>query len=90
MHVVFLGTGGFHPTDERQTNCILFPEAGIVLDAGTGFQRVENGVMIPCIQLPEPGMRDRFVHGIAQLRKSIRLQLDQCLVQRFDQHVGYL
>jgi ribonuclease Z len=51
MHVVFLGTGGFHPTDERQTNCILIPEAGIVLDAGTGFYRLITHVRVPRLNI---------------------------------------
>lgn len=42
MHVVFLGTGGYHPTDQRQTNCTLIREAGIVFDAGTGFFRLSQ------------------------------------------------
>jgi ribonuclease Z len=40
MRVEFLGTGGFYPNERRHTTCILLPEAGVVLDAGTGFFRV--------------------------------------------------
>jgi ribonuclease Z len=40
MRVEFLGTGGFYPNERRHTTCILLPEVGIVLDAGTGFFRV--------------------------------------------------
>jgi ribonuclease BN (tRNA processing enzyme) len=39
MHLRFLGTAGYHPTDRRQTACLMLPEAGVVLDAGTGMYR---------------------------------------------------
>jgi ribonuclease Z len=40
MKLLFLGTGGYHPTERRQTSCLLLPECGIVLDAGTGAFRL--------------------------------------------------
>ena len=40
MRVVLLGTGGYHPSDERHTACLMFPELGIILDAGTGAFRI--------------------------------------------------
>jgi ribonuclease Z len=40
VRVVFLGTGGYHPSDERHTACIMLPEQGLVLDAGTGAFRI--------------------------------------------------
>jgi ribonuclease Z len=40
MKVVLLGTGGYFPTAQRQTACIILPEVGIVLDAGTGMCRI--------------------------------------------------
>ena len=36
MKLVLLGTAGYHPSDQRQTACLMLPEQGIVLDAGTG------------------------------------------------------
>src|SRR5687768_13724538 len=42
MRLVPLGTTGFHPNDLRQTSCYLLPEAGIVLDAGTGMYRLAD------------------------------------------------
>ena len=41
MKLIFLGTGGYHPNERRQTACLLMPEIGVVLDAGTGFFRVQ-------------------------------------------------
>jgi ribonuclease BN (tRNA processing enzyme) len=40
MRLEFLGTGGYHPTENRHTACLFVPEAGLVLDAGTGLFRV--------------------------------------------------
>jgi ribonuclease Z len=37
MKLVLLGTGGYYPTPQRQTACVLLPEIGVVLDAGTGI-----------------------------------------------------
>jgi ribonuclease Z len=42
MQLVFLGTGGYHPNERRHTASLLLPEIGVVLDAGTGFFRVQN------------------------------------------------
>ena len=42
MRLLFLGTAGYHPNERRQTTCLMLPEAGIVLDAGTGFFRVRK------------------------------------------------
>jgi ribonuclease Z len=40
MHLHCLGTAGYHPNATRHTSCYLVPQAGIVLDAGTGFFRL--------------------------------------------------
>jgi ribonuclease BN (tRNA processing enzyme) len=40
MRVLLLGTAGYHPNDQRHTSCILLPDFGIALDAGTGMYRV--------------------------------------------------
>jgi ribonuclease BN (tRNA processing enzyme) len=42
MKAILLGTGGYHPSETRHTACIMFPEVGVVLDAGTGFFRVRE------------------------------------------------
>src|SRR5437588_9667772 len=42
MKLVLLGTGGYFPTSRRQTACLMLPEIGVVLDAGTGMCRVAN------------------------------------------------
>src|SRR2546423_5039152 len=40
MKLVLLGTGGYFPTSRRQTACLMLPEFGVVLDAGTGMYRI--------------------------------------------------
>lgn len=42
MRLVFLGTGGYHPSERRHTASLLLPEIGLALDAGTGFFRVQE------------------------------------------------
>lgn len=42
MKLVFLGTSGYHNTDQRQTACLMLPEIGLVFDAGSAFYRVRD------------------------------------------------
>jgi ribonuclease Z len=42
MKLHLLGTSGYHPTNRRQTACLMLPEVGVVLDAGTGMFRVRD------------------------------------------------
>lgn len=39
MRLVLLGTTGYHPNDRRHTPCMLIPEHGLMLDAGTAMYR---------------------------------------------------
>jgi ribonuclease BN (tRNA processing enzyme) len=40
MKLILLGTGGYFPTSRRHTACLILPEIGVVLDAGTGMCRI--------------------------------------------------
>ena len=40
MKLVLLGSGGYFPTRQRHTACLLLPEMGVVLDAGSGLCRL--------------------------------------------------
>lgn len=40
MQIVLLGAGGYHPNSRRHTACVMLPEIGVVLDAGTGAFRI--------------------------------------------------
>jgi ribonuclease BN (tRNA processing enzyme) len=42
MLLQFLGTTGYHPCATRHTACIMLPEIGLVLDAGTAFFHVRE------------------------------------------------
>jgi ribonuclease Z len=42
MKLVLLGTAGFIPTDQAQTACLMLPEVGVLLDAGTGLYRMNK------------------------------------------------
>lgn len=44
MKLLLLGTTGYHPSARRHTACLMLPELGLVLDAGTGFFRVRDWV----------------------------------------------
>lgn len=44
MKVKFLGTAGYFPTEHRHTSCVILPEEGIVLDAGSGFFRIKDNI----------------------------------------------
>ena len=39
MKLVLLGTTGYHPNERRHTPCMLLPECGVMLDAGTAIFR---------------------------------------------------
>jgi ribonuclease BN (tRNA processing enzyme) len=39
LHLHILGSAGYHPNDTRHTACLLIPEVGLMLDAGTGLYR---------------------------------------------------
>jgi ribonuclease BN (tRNA processing enzyme) len=51
MKLLFLGTAGYHPNERRQTTCLMLPEAGIVLDAGTGLFRIRNHLATPTLDI---------------------------------------
>lgn len=51
MKLLLLGTAGYHPSESRHTACLMLPEAGIVLDAGTGFFRVRQHLQTPTLDV---------------------------------------
>ena len=51
MKLVLLGTTGYHPSDTRQTACMMLPECGIVLDAGTAMYRVRDRLHINTLDI---------------------------------------
>lgn len=51
MNIHFLGTGGYHPNERRHTSCLLIPEVGVMLDAGTGLFRVAGRLILPTLDI---------------------------------------
>jgi ribonuclease Z len=47
MKIVLLGTGGYHPSERRHTPCMLIPELGVMLDAGTAMFRAPHYLRFP-------------------------------------------
>jgi ribonuclease Z len=47
MRLILLGTSGYHPNDARQTQCLLLPECGVMLDAGTALYRAGEYLATP-------------------------------------------
>jgi ribonuclease BN (tRNA processing enzyme) len=42
MQLNLLGTTGYHPNNLRHTACMMLPECGVILDAGTGMFRARD------------------------------------------------
>lgn len=51
MKVVLLGTNGYHPNERRHTSCVMLPESGVILDAGTGIFRIRSRIMTPRLDI---------------------------------------
>jgi len=51
MKIHFLGTTGYHPNNRRQTSCVMIPELGIILDAGTGIFRARSLIETDSLQV---------------------------------------
>ena len=51
MQLHLLGTTGYHPSDARQTACLMLPEIGLVLDAGTAMYRVRELLETPTLDI---------------------------------------
>ncbi|MEO1497631.1 MAG: MBL fold metallo-hydrolase [Planctomycetota bacterium] len=47
MRIELLGSGGYHPNERRHTLCVLLPEQGLMLDAGSGAFRAHGRVTTP-------------------------------------------
>ena len=47
MRLILLGTTGYHPNQRRHTPCLLLPECGVMLDAGTGVFRAAEYLATP-------------------------------------------
>lgn len=51
MKLQFLGTGGFHPNEQRHTACVWLPEYGVVFDAGSSVFRIPSRLQTDELQV---------------------------------------
>jgi ribonuclease Z len=51
MKALLLGTTGYHPNDRRQTACMMLPDLGVLLDAGTAMYRVGDYLQTDTIDI---------------------------------------
>lgn len=51
MKLILLGTGGYYPTHRRHTACLMLPEIGVVLDAGSGMCRIADYVQTDRLEI---------------------------------------
>lgn len=51
MKLRILGTAGYHPSETRQTTCLLLPGSGVVFDAGTAFFRITPLLETPTLDI---------------------------------------
>ncbi len=51
MKLILLGTTGYHPSEQRHTPCLMIPECGVVLDAGTAMFRVPRYIETPALDV---------------------------------------
>jgi ribonuclease Z len=62
--VVFLGVLGYQPYRQRHTSCIILPEYGIVLDAGTGFHLVHEYTKLQTLDVYLTHLHDDHICGL--------------------------
>ncbi len=84
MKLVLLGTCGYHPTDDRQTMCVMLPELGIVLDAGTGMFRVREHLQTATLDIL---LSHAHLDHIVGLTFLLNILCDDDLEPRTMQHV---
>jgi len=72
MKLILLGTTGYHPNDRRQTACLMLPELGIVLDAGTAMYRVRDYLCTPQLDIFLTHAHLDHVVGITYLLDVVR------------------
>lgn len=51
MKLLVFGTAGYHPNETRDTACLMLPEQGIVLDAGSGMFRVRGEIVTSTLDI---------------------------------------
>jgi ribonuclease BN (tRNA processing enzyme) len=73
MNLILLGTTGYHPSDARQTACLLVPEQGVMLDAGTATYRAARYLKTPELDVFLSHAHLDHVIGLTYLFNVMRL-----------------
>lgn len=73
MKLVLLGTTGFHPNDSRHTPCMMIPQCGVMLDAGTGVYRAANYLSTRELDVYLTHAHLDHIVGLTYLLNTIRL-----------------
>jgi ribonuclease Z len=71
MKLLLLGTSGYHPCERRHTACLMLPEVGIVLDAGSGFFRVRRHLQTPTLDILLTHAHLDHIAGLTYLLSTI-------------------
>ena len=79
MKLHLLGTAGYHPTQRRHTACLMLPEVGLVLDAGTAMFRIRDliqtrhlDIFLTHTHLDHVGRADVFARCARRQRNAAR------------------
>ena len=73
MKLILLGTAGYHPNDRRHTLCMVIPECGIMLDAGTGAFRAARYLETPDLDIFLTHAHLDHVVGLTYLLDLVRV-----------------
>lgn len=74
MRLILLGTTGYHPNDRRHTACLLIPEHGVMLDAGTATYRAAGRLETPELDIFLTHAHLDHVVGLTFLFNIVRAQ----------------
>jgi ribonuclease BN (tRNA processing enzyme) len=81
MKLVLLGTTGYHPNERRHTPCMLLPECGVMLDAGTAMFRAPRYLQTRDLHIFLSHIHLDHVVGLSYLLNIVRVHpLDRIVV----------
>jgi len=95
MKLVVLGCGGYHPSAQRHTACLLLPDIGVMLDAGTGMFRAAEHLVTPELDIFLTHAHLDHVVGLTFLfstlwvrpMDSVRVHASADRLEALDQHL---
>jgi ribonuclease BN (tRNA processing enzyme) len=81
MKLVLLGTAGYHPNERRHTACLMLPEVGVVLDAGSAMFRLPEYIRTPRLDIFLSHLHLDHVLGLTYLLDVLHVKpVDQVTV----------